>query len=240
MDDYSGIGYLIQELFSLEKSKALIQGLFSLENSKPWEYLLNRYAWLIYHYVNSDVKYLIEELIFLKDKAWDYFLKRYGRLIYYYINKTIDRCGYQALQDEREDIFQVVMTALLAHNRKGLKSIQSCEEQSFRSWLRTVTIRRTLNFFRGVRPLLFPDNIDALADEISPSIKEDDLYRQLEEIIQKLDSQESLVMLYILDGLTLQEIAGIMGISIASVYRIKKQAIQKIREYLKGDEKILK
>jgi len=183
----------------------------------------------------SDIRYLIQELISFNNDAWEFFLRKYGRLIYKCINKFT---GSRVSPETKDDIFQEVIALLLDNNGRRLKMIRHTEEKPFRSYLWMVTTRCTLNFFRGEKELLPFDNIEILDISPAPDIKV--FRRQLEEIItQKLDLKERLVILFILEGLILEEIAANMDISVATVYNIKQKAIAKIKKCLKNDEKNL-
>lgn len=185
----------------------------------------------------SDISYLIQELISFNNDAWEYFLRKYGRLVYKCINKYT---GNHVSPETKDDLFQEVIALLLDNNGRRLKMIRHTEVKAFRSWLWMVTTRCTLNFFRGEKEkeLLPIDNIEIL--DIAPAPDIEVFRRQLEEIItQKLDLKERLVILFILEGLILDEIAANMDISLATVYNIKVKAIAKIKKCLKNDEKNL-
>jgi len=181
----------------------------------------------------TDIGYLIQKLASLESGAWEYFLKKYGGLIYKCIGKYTLSQGQQGI---REEIFQEVIILLLDDNCRRLREIRNPLEKVFISWLWMVTIRHTLNFIRGERARgdkewLSSDHIEVL--NISPPQDKETFRRQLENIvIERLDPREQLVILLTLEGLTLEEIAGHMDISLTAAFNLKKKGVEKIKKYL--------
>lgn len=176
-------------------------------------------------------KYLIEQLISGNNEAWTFFLEHYSRLIYFCIKKILRD---DAHQEDLEECFQEIISALLEDNYRRLKEIRSNDEKSFRCWLGTIAYRRAINFSHKKKKRHFVSE-EVLKWIPAKSIKPDmeTFRRQLLEFInEKLDDNERLVILYILDGLILKKIAENMDFSIASIHNIKKGDIKKIKEFI--------
>ena len=115
---------------------------------------------------------------------------------------------------------------------------------ALQSYLGVMTYRCTLNYFRGIKGLLtqrddFPEELRDLIPDPSSSPEQEVFRRQLIDIItSKLNPQETLVILYFLDGLTLAEIAHFMKIGISAVHKIKEKAVSTLEKILKGEKKL--
>lgn len=192
-----------------------------------------------------DIGYLIHKLVSYENKAWEYFLIEYSGLIRSYINRFIDTYQYKVSSETKTDIFYEVISLLLDKNCRRLKSIDNLNKASFCAWLKTVTTRHTLNFFRRKGKfdvIVDPSVIDPPPDFPVQDNRDKTLFlNELREIIiQKLEPRESLILFYRLDGLILKEIAELMEISIASASNYEKSGISKIRKYFKNSEKKLR
>lgn len=187
----------------------------------------------------SDVEYLIKQLISGNEEAWSYFLKHYGRLIHYCIKNIM---GNHFSQEDRDDCYEEILKVLIERDYKRLKQIRYMDKKAFCSWLGILTKRRTLNFIRGIResyPL--PDEFLSIMPDSSDPPDQEALRSQIMDIINwKLNDQERLVMFYILEGLTLEEIAKLMGFKLGTVFNIKKKAISDLKGFIGQDKKIFR
>ena len=90
-------------------------------------------------------------------------------------------------------------------------------------------------FSRMKREVQLPEEVFNLIPDASLSLDKEALQGQLIEIItQRLDSRESLVILYILDGLTLAEIAPDL------VHPVSGKAVKELLEYVSGVQGVFK
>lgn len=184
----------------------------------------------------SDVECLIQQLISGNEEAWSYFLKHYGRLIHYCINKIM---YHHFSQEDRDDCYEEILEALIEDDCKRLKQIRCMNQRAFRSFIGTLTKRRTLNFIRGMKesyPL--PDEfLSIMPDSSDPPDRETFRSQIMDMINRKLNDQERLVIFYILEGLTLEEIAELMGLKLGTVFNIKKKAISDLKGFMGQDKK---
>lgn len=184
----------------------------------------------------ADVGFLIKQLISGNEEAWSYFLKHYGGLIHYCINKIMSN---HFSQEDRDDCFEEILRSLIEDNYRRLKQFRSKEKKAFCAWLGVLTKRGTLNFIRGIResyPL--PDEFLSIIPDSSDPPDRETLRSQIMDIInRKLNDQERLVIFYILEGLTLEEIAELMGLKLGTVFNIKKKAISDLKGFMGQDKK---
>ena len=104
------------------------------------------------------------------------------------------------------------------------------------SLLFTATRNRTLNVARNLknRQKIIEENIPLEEEEDHLDyLMEEEMSRLLDEAINKLSKQGEQVIMGLLEGKTLQQIADEMGISINSVKTYKLRAIQTLRTLLK-------
>jgi RNA polymerase sigma factor (sigma-70 family) len=128
--------------------------------------------------------------------------------------------SYNSSQEDRDDCFQEVLRVLIEEDYKRLKQIRSHDEKAFRAYLGVLTKRRTLNFVRGIKESYsLPDEILNIIPDSNTLPDVEILRHQIIDIInQKLTDQERLVMFYILEGLTLEEISELMDLKLGTVF----------------------
>ena len=80
--------------------------------------------------------------------AQDEFLARYSRLIYNYIYSALRAKGLADNQEIVADLFQEIILSLFKDNFKKLRSFQGKNGCSLASWLRLVTVNRTLDYVK--------------------------------------------------------------------------------------------
>ena len=114
--------------------------------------------------------------------------------------------------------------------RKELKS-----PAALHSLLFTATKNRTLNVARNLknRQKLISENFPLKEEESQDYLMEEEMSRLLNEAINQLPKQCEQVIIGILEGKSLQEIADNMQISVNSAKTYKLRAIQSLRSLLK-------
>lgn len=185
-----------------------------------------------------DIEYLIHQLISGSEEAWSHLITQYGGLIYYCINRVLNN---RASKEEREDCFQEILRALIEDDYRRLKQIHTFEEKSFRSWLGSVANRLTLNHIRGkMKAFPCPEEVLELLPDPSAPPDTDALKGQIMGLIEdKLPEMERLVVLFFLDGLTLEEISHIMDVKLRRVFSMKQRAISELKILMGQGEKVL-
>ncbi len=99
--------------------------------------------------------------------AWDEFIKRYSRLVYSYIYSVFKVKGYfSAPQDAVAELFQEIFLSLIKDNYRRLRSFKARNGCSLASWLRQVSINATINYLRGIKPVISLEAKDGLKESI--------------------------------------------------------------------------
>jgi RNA polymerase sigma-70 factor, ECF subfamily len=166
--------------------------------------------------------------------AWERFVEIYTPLIYYWACKI----GLQ--NQDAVDLVQDVFMTLI----QKMPAFQYNEKQSFRAWLRTVTINKWRDKRRRNALPLEPGNGEALKQIASANDAEalwDAEYNQqivgrALEIMQAEFSPTVWKACWetIVSGLPPKQVAANLGISIASVYAAKSRVLRRLRQELVG------
>jgi RNA polymerase sigma-70 factor (ECF subfamily) len=166
--------------------------------------------------------------------AWAAFVDRYGPQIYAW-------CLRWRLQDaDAQDITQMVLLKLV----RRLPDFVYDPSGSFRGWLRTLTVHSWSDFLRdqvrGVRGAADP----AIVDLLDTMQARGDLVRQLEETYDQELLERAMAevrdrveehtweafRLTAIDGVAAAEVAAILGIAVATVYRARYVVQSRLRE----------
>lgn len=84
-------------------------------------------------------------------RAWAAFVERFTRYVWYLINATGKRYGLSLSEDEIADLHNDLFLALLEDDRRRLRHYGGHNGASVRSWVRVITIRRTIDALRKRR-----------------------------------------------------------------------------------------
>lgn len=165
-----------------------------------------------------------------EETAWEQFLERFSRLIYYSIHRTLGLKNYHPTPEELEDLFSEVLVHFIKDNCKKLRLYRGDAGCSVATWIRTVTVRYTLDFLRSRAKDPYKVDVDEenVAVEVSrenPVTRPDEVYteREKEEKLRKaiaeLGEEDRYFMeLYYTKGLEPEEVCQILGISVKTVY----------------------
>lgn len=180
-------------------------------------------------------------------QAWDEFVDRYSRLIYCYIHSVLKIKGVaNPARDSVDDLFQDIFVLLNKDNFRKLRTYKGRNGCSLASWLRQVTINFAIDSLRRARPAVSLDEEltedftlkDLIADD-SVSAKDilasKERSRVLFGCIEQLDPEERyFVELHINQGVGLEELKGLMGISRAALDMRKSRIIKRLRDCFKN------
>lgn len=195
---------------------------------------------------------LIERCLAKENKAWDEFVGRYSLLIYDSIIRTFERYGYPRRSDVLADLHNDIFILIIDDGCRVLKQFEGRNGCQLGHYLRTVAIRRTVDFLRKIRPTVSLD--DERSDTVHSSIFLQDpcqttngaaslISREqqslLEQFISKLKNPErDFCQLLIRDGLTPEQMAQNLGISVDYFYVRKKRLLDKLRLMVLEQERI--
>ncbi|MFC1804427.1 RNA polymerase sigma factor [Candidatus Omnitrophota bacterium] len=178
--------------------------------------------------------------------AWDEFVTRYSRLIYSYIYSVLKIKGSALAKESVDDLLHEIFVSLIKDNFKKLKTFKAKNGCSLASWLRQVTINRTIDYVRRVKPVISIDEErkegfslkDVLADtsrgaaDISESSEK---ISHLKDCISRLDKDDKYFLaLYLDKGLSLEELKRHLKISRGAVDMRKLRIIGRLRDCFKN------
>ncbi len=181
--------------------------------------------------------------------AWDEFVEEYKGLIYNAILRTFHFAGYEN-EDEAEEVFQEVFSALLKNNCAKFKSFRWKNGCKLGSWLHVVAKNTAFDYlrktFRRGRIIQFlgENTEDAPAGcrfedsgEIGAAAKleEGEKIGLFERAIKALPREDFFLLnLIYFRGIPHKNAAEILGKTVEAVYMHKKRVIGKIKKMIEG------
>ena len=177
------------------------------------------------------------------------FVREFSNLVYKSIQHTLITRQAPFNREDLEDLHNTVFLQLFEKRCKKLKQFEGRNGCSLASWVRIVTVRIVLNHLRkkGLDALTQQKKKVSLDDlpelkgegaEPGTDIEKAEQNQLLREGILNLSPRDRLFMkLHIDKGLTIEEIAKIMQLSIQNAYSIKHRAIQRLKAILIPDDK---
>jgi RNA polymerase sigma-70 factor (ECF subfamily) len=167
-------------------------------------------------------------------RSWNRFVELYTPLLYYWAL----RAGLK--QDEASDLVQDVLLVML----KKLPEFSYNPEQSFRGWLRQVTLNKWRENCR--RRGTLPEQADESAIRGVPADQTADPFEEVEyrqhlvrralEIMQAefQPTTWKACWEFVVSGRPAAEVAAELGVSIDVVYGAKSRVLRRLREELRG------
>ena len=81
-------------------------------------------------------------------RAWNTFVQEYTRYVYFMITTTAKRYACTLDTDAIADLHADVFTAFIEHDYRRLREFEGRNNCSLRSWVRMISIRKTIDFLR--------------------------------------------------------------------------------------------
>ena len=181
---------------------------------------------------------LLEGLLGDDANAWREFNVRYARLIYACIGRITARFGGVVRADAVSDIYSMLCVQLLSNDKIKLRTFEPGRGSKLGTWLGLLATHTAYDYLRSVRRI--PKHADlAEAEQLSsetPDPSEQTLVRERARIAAKVlasfsDKDREFARLYYGEGLSPEDVARRMRISIKTVYS-KKHKIQRRLETL--------
>lgn len=175
--------------------------------------------------------------------AWRRFNARYSRLILSCISRVTGRFGRVGADDVRE-IYATLCLQLLSNDKHKLRSFEPGRGTRLSTWLGLLATHTAYDFLRSVRRTPHLDELssaETLAAEM-PDPSEATLLRERAMLVARALSglsakDREFVELYYAQGLTPDEVAERMNISVKTVYT-KKHKLQGRLESLLAAERL--
>jgi len=184
---------------------------------------------------------LFEQCIQGNKSAWKKFIKRYSPLIYYTIQKIFKSKYIDGSLEEIDDLHNEVFMCLMDKNGKKLSQYRGENGCSIPSWIRMITVRITIDYFRKKRKNLvsiedskdFPKYISSNTPLPSQTVEKEELKRVVKDFIKTLPVKDQLFLkLLYYEEATPQEIARIFNTSVNAVYSRGNYIREKLKEKL--------
>ena len=177
-------------------------------------------------------------------RASEALVRKFSGLVYRSVQHTLVLKEVAFNRQDLEDLHNTVFLQLFENDLKKLRQYEGRNGCSLSSWIRLVAVRIVLNHFRkkgveGIFRRRRQDPFDELSgleeegkdagDSMEPAEQE----RLLEEGIRSLSPRDRLfIRLHLEGGLSIQEVAETMGISIQNAYTVKTRTIQRLRSHV--------
>jgi len=209
-------------------------------------------------YNSRDERELISQCLGGDKASYDSLVRKYTKFVYNSIYRTLELKGYKISDDLVSDLHQDIFYILIKDDFRKLKQFEGWSEKrntacSFATWLGVVTRNYVLNFIRSdskkrslTKSLDEQTNEDkdgSLLDTIEdnkPSIKEtldhEAMVNILNKHYEKLDVMErSILDMFYVQSLPLEEIARVLGKSEDAVFMQKKRILEELQKKIKKD-----
>jgi len=187
----------------------------------------------------------LQDLFNNDEKAWEAFVRRYSRLVWSSIHKTFISYGFSNSKEDVEDIYGAVFLSLMEDDFRRLRQFNSENACSLSTWLSIVTVRKTIDYIRADKRHLCPDlgEDDGDPAETLPD-KRDRADEELEGRQDKELLDRAVAALSVRDKLLYElifvrevppeEIAGMMGLTVPTVYSRKHRITARMKKIVGG------
>lgn len=185
--------------------------------------------------------------------AWRQFVTQYTRYVYHLIRATAQRHQASLSEDAVADLHNDLFLALLEDDHRRLRAYEGKNGCSVRSWIRIITIRRTLDHLRRRRPMLsldadadesaqhrpyVPEPVDPGPSPLAALIERDAQRRRggLAKLAGGLSPRDQLLLTLIYDRrMPAPEIATVLNVSVGAIYTRKNRLIQRLRDQARAE-----
>jgi len=175
--------------------------------------------------------------------AWEAFVRKYSKLIWNAIHKAFRTYSFRYSPEDLEDMYSSVFLALIDNDFKKLRQFKNENACSLSTWLSIITVRMTIDHMRKdksrfiVEPAkegteifeLIPDNAYN-ADALLENKEKIDILRKSVNILPPKDRM--IYDLLFIKGLSNEETARSIGISVNTLYSRKHRIAEKIKQHL--------
>lgn len=198
-----------------------------------------------------DLKYMDDDLELIQGclsrdrNSWEVFVKKYTKMVYFVINNINQSKSAPLNQEDIEDLHNDVFLALLEKKLSQFRGERSC---SLASWVRIVTVSKTLNtiksrqvrtHYMGSMSKTDDDGDMVVMDVEDQSESQEDIIigeegmSRLKEYIGSLAPRERFLMkLYYERELSNEQIAGMLEMSIGALYTFKHRVMKKLEDFV--------
>ncbi len=184
---------------------------------------------------------LLARMLMQDGTAWREFHRRYDRLIYRCIHKVTGRFTSVLSSEDVREIYAMLLMNLTARNMHKLRSFQPERGNKLSSWIGLLATNTAWDYLRQVarQPsctgLTDAEEIRTTRPDPYQELCEKERWGLVNETLRAFSKKDrTFVRLYFVDGLTPEEIAEQMRISIKTVYSKKHKIRCRLEEALTG------
>lgn len=180
---------------------------------------------------------LVRRLLQDDPAAWRTFNAQYGRLIFRCITRVTTRFSAVVRADDADEIYANLCVQLLAHDKRKLRSFDPTRGSKLGTWVGMLATHAAWDYLRACRRAPRGDDLQH-AEELSTTSPDPfevcsarQRMAQVSEVLAQFPEKDrQFVALYYGEGLSPEQVAEEMGISVKTVYSKK----HKIRARLAG------
>jgi len=177
------------------------------------------------------------------ESAWEEFVSTYSDCIYTSIRRTLVRYNQDPPRELLEDVFGDTLLLLLEDGCRRLRRFEGRNGSNLSTYLWVVASRCAVDHLRKIRvsPRVDLDEYSMMnAADMRELPGEDIERRQSEDMVEKvlggLSSDDRLfVKLHYEQGLSTDEIAGILGVAPGTVYSRKNRVREKLQKIFRKE-----
>lgn len=171
---------------------------------------------------------LLHEMLQRSGLAWTEFHRRFDRLIYRCIHKVTSRFPGSVGSEDIREIYAMFLLALNKRDMHKLRCFDPERGNKLSSWIGLLATNTAWDYLRGVArqpvctTLSDAENLGASTHDPFDNLLEKERWRVVNQMLESFSEKDRLfVHLYYVDGLSPEEVAEKMEISVKTVYSKK-------------------
>jgi len=183
---------------------------------------------------------LLNRMLLRDGVAWREFHRRYDRLIYRCIHKVTGRFPGSITSEDVREIYAMFLLSLNKRNMHKLRTFDPERGNKLSSWVGMLATNCAWDYLRRVarRPqtttLADAENIGSTSDSPYDDLLQKERWAVVNEVLKGFSAKDRrFVQLYFMEGMSPDQIAEAMGISVKTVYSKKHKIrcrLQKVLE----------
>ncbi len=192
---------------------------------------------------------LLAHVLRSEDRGWTELVRRFRALIYRCITKVTAKYASRLATADVDEVFAEVLMQLLRDDMHKLRLYDPARGTKLGSWIGMIAVNGAYDFLRTVGRRPFLDRLDGVLDPHEASdrtpldmLLEKERWDQLNELLHDFsDKDRTFLALYYGRGLSTEEVAEEMQISLKTVYSKKhkiRNHLLRCLENLQGDSAI--
>lgn len=182
---------------------------------------------------------LLSRMLLRDGTAWREFHQRYDRLIYRCIHKVTSRFPGSVNSEDVREIYAMFLLSLNKRNMHKLRTFDPERGNKLSSWVGMLATNCAWDYLRGVArqpqttTLADAEQVGSGCDSPYEGLLEKERWAVVNAVLESFSSKDrAFVQLYYVDGLSPEEIAEHMAISVKTVYSKKHKITCRLQKAL--------